>query len=206
MVGRLVAQRLGYRFLDTGVMYRAVALGALQRRVPMDDAGALDRLAYGLSIDVIAGADEERVLLDGEDVTKMLHTSAVDEASSQVARMPGVREALVVRQRAMADDEKMVMVGRDIGTVVLPQAKVKVFLRASMAERAQRRYRELQEVSQPVGYATVERELAERDRRDTQRAHSPLRPAPKAHVVETDGATVEEVVGRIITLVNESQA
>lgn len=206
VVGRLVAQRLGYRFLDTGLMYRAVAWGALRQQVSLDDAVALTRLTRGMSIEVVASAKGERVLLDGEDVTKMLHTSAVDEASSQVAGVSGIREALVVRQRAMADEGKMVMVGRDIGTVVLPQAGVKVFLQASVAERARRRHREFLEAGQYVDYATVERELAQRDRRDTQRAHSPLRPAPGAHMVETDGATVQEVLGRIMALVRGAQA
>ena len=200
VVGRLVAQRLGYRFLDTGVMYRAIALGAIRRSASTDDGDFLARLVHELFVEVVSNFARERVLLNGEDVTLLLHSSAVDEASSQIARIPRVREALVARQRAMAHEGDMVMMGRDIGTVVLPQAGLKVFLQASIAERVRRRHAELQQNGQSVDLVIVERELNERDLRDIQRSDSPLRPAREAHLIQTDGATVDEVVERIIEL------
>jgi cytidylate kinase len=206
VVGRLLAHRLGYRFLDTGVMYRAIALGAIRRSVKTDDADLLARLVRELFVDVVSNFARERVLLNGEDVTWLLHTSVVDEASSQVARIPRVREALVARQRAMAIEGDMVMMGRDIGTVVLPQAGLKVFLQASTAERVRRRHAELQQNGRPVDLAIVERELNERDLRDIQRSDSPLRPAREAHLVQTDGATVDEVVERIIDLLKGTRS
>lgn len=200
-VGRLLANELKYRFLDTGLMYRAVAWAALRRRVPTDDEQALTRLAQGLSIQVAEGPGADRVLVDGVDATGELRGPAVDEASSQVSRVLGVREALVAQQQEMARAGSIVMVGRDIGTVVLPDAPVKLFLHASEAERAQRRHRELEAQGQEISYEVVRRDMEARDRRDQERAHSPLRPAPDAHVFNTEGVPIDEVVRRIQVLV-----
>lgn len=197
MVGRLLARKLDFRFLDTGLMYRAVGWAALQRKVAMEDQQAVTDLALNLNIEVSEAHDGQRVRVDGEDVTPALRGGAVDVAASRVAEVPGVRGALVAKQRAIAQGGGIVMSGRDIGTVVLPDARVKVFLQASAPERAHRRHLDYLAAGLDSDEAAVLRELEERDRRDRQRAHSPLRPAEDAHVLSTDGVPVDEVVERI---------
>lgn len=200
-VGRLLAHELGYRFMDTGLMYRAVAWAALRRRVPMDDEEALTRLAQQLRTEVVEGPEGDRVSVDGVDATRELRGPAVDEASSQVSQVLGVRQVLVAQQQEMARAGSMVMVGRDIGTAVLPDAPVKLFLHASEAERAHRRHRELEAQGQVTSYEVVRRDIESRDRRDSERVHSPMRPAPDAHVFNTEGVSVDEVVRRVQILV-----
>lgn len=201
-VGRLLARRLGYRFLDTGVMYRAVAWEALRRGVPLTGE-ALSHLAGQLRIEVLPANGGERVLVDGEEVTGQLRRPEVERVVSLVARVPGVRRALVALQRDFARRGPVVMAGRDIGTDVLPHAPLKVFLEASPAERARRRREELRSQGQEVSLQEVMREIEERDRLDSQRACSPLRPAPDARLLSTDGLGVEEVVQRIMRWVEE---
>ena len=200
-VGRLLAHNLRYRFLDTGLMYRAVAWTALRRRVPMDDEEALTRLAQHLRTEVVEGPEGDLVSVDGVDATRDLRAPAVDEASSQVSRVLGVRKALVAQQQEKARSGSIVMVGRDIGTVVLPDAQVKLFLHASEAERAHRRHQEMEAQGQHTSYEVVRRDVEARDRRDQERVHSPLRPAPDAHVFNTEDVSVDEVVRRIQILV-----
>ena len=200
VVGRLLARRLGFRFLDTGVMYRAVTLAALEREMPLEDDAGLARLAQEIVIDVLETDTGRDVLVDGVDVTGRLRAPDVDHGASVVSQVQGVREALVRKQRAMADQGRWVVVGRDVGTVVLPDAEVKVFLEASVEERARRRYQEICAKGANVDADVVRSELEERDRRDIHRAHSPLRAAPDAHRVVTDGLTVEQVVEHIRTL------
>ena len=142
-----------------------------------------------------------RVLVDGVDVTGRLRAPDVDRGASVVSQVQGVRKALVRKQRAMADLGRWVVVGRDIGTVVLPDAEVKIFLEASVEERARRRYQELCAREESVDPDLVRSEMEERDQRDTHRAHSPLRAAPDARRVVTDGLTAEQVVEHILTLV-----
>ena len=201
VVGRLLARRLGFRFLDTGVMYRAVTLAALERAVPLEDDAGLVRLAQEIVIEVLETDTGRDVLVDGADVTGRLRAPDVDHGASVVSQVQGVREALVRKQRAMADAGRWVVVGRDIGTVVLPDAEVKVFLEASVEERTRRRYQELSVKEGSVDPDVVRSELEERDRRDTHRAHSPLRAATDARRVVTDGLTVEQVVDHILTIV-----
>ena len=201
VVGRLLARRLGFRFLDTGVMYRAVTIAALERTVPLEDGEALTRLAEEIAIEVMETDAGHQVIVDGVDVTGRLRTPEVEYGASVVSQVPGVRKALVCKQRAMVRAGRWVVVGRDIGTVVLPDAAVKLFLEASVEERARRRYAERHAKQASVAPDVVRSELEERDRRDTQRAHSPLRAAPDARRVLTDGLTVDQVVEHILTLV-----
>ena len=201
VVGRLLARRLGFRFLDTGVMYRAVTLAALERAMPLEDDAGLTRLAEEIAIEVLETDAGHQVIVDGADVTGRLRTPDVEHGASVVSQVPGVREALVRKQRAMADAGRWVVVGRDIGTVVLPDVEVKLFLEASVEERARRRYEELHAKGANVDADVVRSELEERDQRDIHRAHSPLRAAPDARRVVTDGLTVEQVVDHIITIV-----
>ena len=205
VVGRLIAQRLGFRFLDTGIMYRAVTLVALNRGVEPGDDEALAGLAESLEMRLVPGEAGDRLIVDGEDVTDFLRELKVDRGVSQVSAVSGVRSALVEQQRAIAGEGSIVMLGRDIGTVVLPKADVKVFLTASVEVRARRRYRELQENGSDISYEQVVSDLERRDRIDRERAASPLRPADDATQIDTDNLGVEEIAKRILAAVEGRQ-
>ncbi len=203
-VGRLLARRLRYHFVDTGLMYRAVTWLALQGNANLDDASALTDLARHAGIELKPAprrAGGSAVMADGQDITARLRTPRVERAVSIVSRVRGVRRALVRMQRRLARDGGVVMVGRDIGTVVLPRADVKVYLHASPEKRARRRCLELRQSGHGVSYTTVLKDIRRRDRLDSERAVSPLRQAPDARVVNTDGLTLEQVVDEILTLV-----
>ncbi len=204
-VGRLLAARLRYPFLDTGIMYRAVTLAALEHNVGLNDSPALGRLATGLRMVVDlpppGSGRGSRVSVDGRDVTPMLRTPAVEDAVSIVSRVPGVRRAMVKLQRQIARQRPMVIAGRDIGTVVLPDADLKVYLDASLEERARRRHREFAALRRDVSEAMVLEDLRRRDRIDSERELSPLKPARDAVIIQTDGLSQEEVVRRVIDLV-----
>ena len=200
-VGRRVAQRLGWRFVDTGAMYRAVTRAALEEGTDLGDVRALARLAASLEMRVISGEGGDRLLVNGQDVTEQLRDARIEREVSLVAKVPGVRSAMVGEQRAMAREGPIVMAGRDIGTVVLPEAKVKVFLKASAEERARRRFRELQEMGREPVFLRVKDDLLRRDKIDSERAESPLRPAEAAVQIDTDDVEIEEVVEKIIAMV-----
>lgn len=200
VVGLRLARRLGYRFIDTGTMYRAVTWLALERGVPLEDEEALSRIAASVSIafgDVPDGDAPPKVYVEGRDLSAEIRTPAVDRAVSQVSKVSGVRNALVKLQRAMARRRGVVMVGRDIGTVVLPRAELKVFLLASAEERAGRRHLELIQRGVSIAYEDVLSDLKRRDRLDTERAISPLVPAADARLIDTDNQGIDEVVERI---------
>ena len=197
-VARALARRLGFRYVDTGAMYRSVAWAATRRGAPLVDEAAVSALARTLEIEFLPGLEGQRVLVDGEDVTDAIRRPEMSEASSVVSAYPAVREAMVALQRRMGEAADVVMEGRDIGTVVFPNAQVKVYLDASLDERARRRFRELRERGEPVTYDDVRRSLEERDHRDSTRAHSPLRIAPGAMMVNSTGRDVAEVVEEIV--------
>ena len=207
-VGRMIAARLGYPFLDTGAIYRAMTRTALHRGVDLSDEDALSDLAASLSLDVgppTPGSIEPcTILVDGEDVTIYLRQPEVEAAVSLVSRVAGVREALVKVQRELAGRNAVVMAGRDIGTVVLPRADLKVYLDASVEERARRRYAELSALGMDLNEEEVLHDLSRRDRIDSERSVSPLRPAEGAIVIDTDGLTLEEVVQRLAELIEGS--
>jgi cytidylate kinase len=184
-VARAVAAALGFTYLDTGAMYRSVALASLRRGVAAAELAPHLRISVG-----------ERVLLDGEDVTDAIRTAEVSERASEVASEPAVRRALVAQQQRIMAEGDWVADGRDIGTVVAPNAKLKVFLTADPAERARRRAAEL-----GVDAAAVLAEQTIRDERDRNRSESPLRPAEGAFELDTTGLTLEEVVERVVALV-----
>jgi cytidylate kinase len=185
-VARAVAQRLGFTYLDSGAMYRAVALAALRRGVPAAEVAAL------VSIDL---EQDGAVMLDGEEVTSLIRTPEVSQAASRAAADPAVRVALVDQQRHLLAGGDWVAEGRDIGTVVWPQAEVKVFLTASPRERAQRRAAQL-----GVDVELVLADQAVRDERDETRAASPLRAAPDAVTLDTTGLSLDQVVDRVASL------
>ena len=202
-VGRTVAERLGWPFLDTGAMYRAVTRSALRSGVDVEDEAALAGLAAGMSMRLEADDDGVyRLWADGEDVTDDLRTPEIDRNVSAVSKVPAVRRTLVEQQRAIAADAPVVMAGRDIGTVVLWDAPVKVFLTASVEERARRRT-----LQDPA--ADLERtrsDLERRDAIDSGREDSPLRPAEDAVVIDTDGLDVAEIARRVVELARSAQS
>ena len=200
-VGTLLARRLGYRFLDTGTMYRAVTLAAVERGIDLRDEIALSALAPALEMRVVLRKSGDRLLVDATDVTDYLRDPEIDHGVSLVARVSDVRTAMVRQQQAIARDGPIVMVGRDIGTVVLPAARVKVFLSASVEVRAQRRYKELHDLGQPPDYRRLVDDITRRDKIDSERSDSPMKPADDALVIETDDLGVEEVTDRIMSLV-----
>ncbi len=202
-MGSRVAERLGYRFLDTGSMYRAITCLALDRGIDLDDEDALAELVEGASVDVQPGPPEPaRVLVNGNDVTQRLPSAEVGEAVSLVSRVPAVRDAMVSLQRKIGRQADTVMAGRDIGTVVVPDAPLKVYLEASPEERVRRRHEELLPKRPGVTLEEVRRELALRDTIDSGRAHSPLRPAEDAVIIDTDHLSLDQVVERILELVS----
>ena len=200
-VGSRVARELGYRFVDTGAMYRAATVAALQQGVDLNDEEALGALAERVALRVEADPPgPDRVFVDGVDVTDRLRTAEVGEAVSLVSRVPRVRRAMVKLQRELATEGGIVMAGRDIGTVVLPDAPLKVYLDASPRERVRRRHEELLAAGQDAPEEAVREELDLRDAIDSQRAASPLRPADDAVHIDTDHLSLEEVVARILEL------
>jgi len=202
-VARLVAQQLGYLYIDSGAMYRAVALRALRAGISAGDTGALGRLADAMQIEFRPGIGTVRVCVDGEDVSHDIRTPEVTTLSSQVSVVPAVRQAMVRRQQQMGAKGGVVMEGRDIGTVVFPRAEVKVFLEASLDERAVRRVTELRTKGFDVCFHEVRDGIHDRDGRDARRDVSPMRPAPDAVHIVTDELAIEEVVQRILDLCAE---
>lgn len=194
-VGRALARRLGYAFVDTGVYYRAATIAALDTATPLDDEAALTRLAEGLEVRL--GNESESVWLGDNDVTSRLRAPEVDAAVSAVAKVGGVRRAMVAQQRATAKGGDVVMVGRDIGTHVLPDA-AKVYLDASPEERTRRRVRELEKAGEARSEADVLGNLQLRDAVDSGREDSPLQVAEDALHFVTDGLEVPEVVERVL--------
>ena len=198
VIGREVALRLGIRFLDTGVMYRAVTWASIREGIDPGREQELTSLAARSDIRLTSVCEEDRLLLDGDDITDRLRLTEVDAAVSAVSAVSGVRSALVARQRAIASDGPIVMCGRDIGTVVLPDACLKVFLTATVEVRARRR---AAEKAENTDYVKIMNELARRDRIDSEREDSPLHPAEDAITIPTDSMTIEEVVQAIISKV-----
>lgn len=208
-VGRRLAERLGWTFFDTGVLYRALALLALERGVPVDDGPALAALARTMAVRVtrasVADGRDADVLLDGRDVTWAIRAPAVDAVVSRVAAAPEVRAALVEPQRRAARNGPAVVVGRDIGTVIFPDAALKVYLDASLAERARRRAADLRARGLPASEAEVLRDLTRRDQLDSERACAPLALPADGVVISTDGLSIDEVVDRVLALWRERE-
>ena len=192
---RALARRLGYACVDTGAMYRAVGLLAREQGVALDDEAALAKLVEDLRFGFVDGG--ERLVVNGRDLSAAIRRGDAGELASRVSVRPAVRRQLVALQRGFAAYGGLVMEGRDIGTVVFPDAAVKVFLTAQPAERARRRACELRNRGETVDEAVLARDLAERDRRDRMRSDSPLRPAPDALVLDTTILTLEAVVDRM---------
>jgi cytidylate kinase len=193
-IARRVAAQLGYTYIDTGAMYRSVALWALREKMPVTDAHRMEQLAEAADIRLIT--ETSRVLLNGEDVSEAIREARVSDTASQVATIAGVRRALVAKQRAIAGFANVVMEGRDIGTVVFPDATLKIFLDADQGERVRRRVDQLGAVEE-----AVREQIADRDRRDIQRAEAPLTQAPDAVYLDSTSLSIDEVAEAILKLI-----
>ena len=200
-IAERVAQALGFHYLDSGALYRIATLNALKKGVPLDDAAALTAAAEQLAPRFECG----RILLDGEDVTTAIRSEEVSAATSRVAVVPGVRAALFALQKNAARLPGLVADGRDMGTVVFPEAPLKVFMTASARVRAERRYRQLIGRGETADLEALTRDLEERDRRDSQRATAPLRPAEDAKVLDTSEMGIEEVVKKVLLWWDEAR-
>ena len=203
-IGKLLADYLNYLFVDTGVMYRAVTLVALERGININDQTQITQLAEKMEITLQPPSVEDGrdcdVLIDGEDVTWEIRNPEVDQHVSIVAAYPGVRKILSEKQRQIGLLGNVVMMGRDIGTVILPHADLKIYLDASVEERAKRRYIERKSRGEDVDYDQILSVVRERDGIDSTREVAPLKPASDAYVIDTDGSTPEEVFRKILEL------
>jgi cytidylate kinase len=196
---RLLAQRLGWQLLDSGAIYRVLALAAMHHQIVCDDEEALQPLAAHL--DVQFSSDEQgniRITLEGENVSHTIRTQEVADLASKIASLPRVREALLRRQRAFAEEPGLVADGRDMGTVVFPQAAVKIYLTATPEERARRRYLELKEKGFDVNIGDLLSEIQARDERDMNRATAPLKPAADAYMLDSTNKTIEQVLEEVL--------
>jgi cytidylate kinase len=203
-VSRSVAKALGWSLLDSGALYRLVALAGRRASLSLDDGPALGRLAgrFDIRFDSNESGDEV-VWLDGQDVTRAIRTEEAGSDASKVAALPVVRAALLDRQRRFAVPPGLVADGRDMGTVVFPHARPKIFLTASPAERALRRYKQLKEKGVAANLAALSLEIAERDRRDSTRTASPLVASADATMLDTTGMSVDGVIGRVLEIARD---
>ncbi|MCL1037941.1 (d)CMP kinase [Shewanella corallii] len=199
-ISQLLAQRLGWQLLDSGAIYRVLALAAIHHNVELDNEEAITLLAAHLDVQfmTVAGVEGVKVVLEGEDVSSAIRTQDCSNAASKIAAFPRVREALLRRQRAFKSAPGLVADGRDMGTVVFPDAPVKLFLTASAEERAQRRYNQLQDKGFDVNIDRLLAEIKERDDRDMNRAVAPLVPAEDAKVIDTTGIGIEAVLDIVL--------
>lgn len=204
-LGLKLAAALNYLFFDTGVMYRAITWAVLQRGTPLDDPEALSRLAEAVEIDVLPASEADGrssdVLLDGEDVTWEIRSPEVDANVSAVSATPGVRRALLEKQRRIGMRGRVVMVGRDIGTVVIPEAGLKLYLDASVEERARRRFMEQVQRGESAEYAQILEAMTERDRYDSSRPIAPLRAADDAIILKSDDLGAEDVLAQVLEII-----
>jgi len=200
-VAKKVAERLGISYLDSGAMYRVVAYKALEDGIPLTDEGQVVTAAQNINIEFDYA--QKTVYCDGEDVTQKIRSPEVSRAVAIVATYQGVREHLVKLQRQQAEKVSLVMDGRDIGTHVLPEAQVKIYLTASAEERAKRRYLENINNMKNTSLEQVKQDIQNRDRIDLEREHSPLKPAADAYIIDTTALTVDQVVDKIVKIAGE---
>jgi len=193
-ISQLLAQNLGYHFLDSGALYRLTALAADHHNVDMDNEAALEVLAGHLDVQFDTAGTKTKIILEGEDVTDAIRVEKVSMNASRVAAYPRVREALLARQRAFQEAPGLVADGRDMGTTVFPDAKVKIFLTASAEERADRRYKQLIEKGESVSLRALLEDIQARDDRDMNRSTSPLKPADDALVLDSTSMSIREVL------------
>lgn len=201
-ISRLLANELGWHFLDSGALYRLVALAAHRHSIPFEDEAGLQTLAAHLDVQFISDEAglETRILLEGEEVSNSVRSEECGNDASKVAVIQCVRDALLARQRAFRQPPGLVADGRDMGTVIFPNARLKIFLDASLEERTARRYKQLREKGIDASIASLFDELAERDRRDRSRAVSPLKPAADAVTIDSSTLGIQEVLSQVLAL------
>jgi len=200
---RSVAASLGWTLLDSGALYRLVGLDAANKGVDLDDESALSQLARELDIEFLPGDDDVQVLLGGHEVTGEIRTEAAGLAASRVAAMAAVRSALIDRQRDFCRGPGLVADGRDMGSVVFPAAALKIFLTASVEERARRRYKQLKDKGIDVSLSALSKDMADRDRQDTERSVAPLKACDDARILDTTTMSIEEVVSKVLEWAKE---
>jgi cytidylate kinase len=200
-VARFLAKRLGYVYIDTGAMYRSVALRVKEKGISPEDELALNQLASSLHITFITEGEQTRVCCDGEDITSAIRSPEISRLASYISKQKGVREALVQMQREMGKEGGVILEGRDIGTVVFPDADVKFYLDAKSDERVRRRYNEMVERGVKVDFKETQEELIQRDHNDMHRIHSPLKKANDALFIDSTHRSVEEVVEEMVHMV-----
>ena len=204
-IARAAAKALGFIYVDTGALYRSIGLNAIRNNVDLSDSNAIENSLEGMKAELAFDAQGAQiVLLNGEDVSSFIRTPEVSMSASKVSAVPAVRAFLLDLQRNMAKTQSVIMDGRDIGTVVLPDAEVKIFLTASPEIRAKRRYDELIEKGQEVKYEDVLADVIERDYNDSHREIAPLKPAEDSKLADTSGLTLEESIELIINLIKEN--
>lgn len=204
-IARRVAEKLGYVYVDTGAMYRAMALFFLNKEIDVSDARAIEKACDDIEISIVYEDGQQKVLLNGEDVTGRIRDEKVGNTASVTSTYGCVREKLVALQRQLASRADVIMDGRDIGTCVLPEAQVKVYLTASVEVRAKRRYQELEKKGEACRLEEIEQDIRERDERDMHRKISPLRQAEDAILVDSSDMTIDQVVERIVALCEEER-
>ena len=202
-ISRLVARQLGWHLLDSGALYRLVALQAARAGVALDVESAVAELAAHLDARFESAGDQVRVLLNGVDVTEAIRSEAAGEGASLVAVLPGVRHALIQRQRDFRRPPGLVADGRDMGGVIFPDAELKVFLTASVEERARRRHKQLKDKGIDVSLSALSRDMVERDRRDSERSIAPLKPSDDARILDTTGMDIPDVVAVVLRWASE---
>ncbi len=200
---RCVAASLGWTLLDSGALYRLVGLDAVRKGVDLDDDLALAAIARDLDVEFLPGNNDLQILLGGHDVTLNIRTESAGLAASQVAAKPAVRVALIDRQRAFRHLPGLVADGRDMGSVVFPSAALKIFLTASVEERARRRYKQLKDKGIDVSLSALSKDMADRDRQDTERSVAPLKACDDARILDTTAMSIEEVVFKVLEWAKE---
>jgi len=206
-VGKMVADRLGYKFLDTGLMYRVATWIAIEAQANLGEQASIISVVESSSIDVgVNSKGLSTISVGGVDLTERLHTFEIDSVVSTVSAIPRIREIMVAEQKKLAGNGGIVMVGRDIGTVVVPDSPIKIFLTASAATRATRRFEEFGSSGEQFEFNEILESIEQRDKVDSSRSDSPLRPADDADVIETDDMNLEEVVARVMDLVVEKMS
>jgi cytidylate kinase len=198
---KIIANELGYLYIDTGAMYRALTLAVLDHKINVADKQAIIDLAKKIHIELREGEDGLNTFLDGKDVSREIRLPIISEIISRISAYAEVREIMVHKQRQLAQSGGIVMDGRDIGTIVLPEAEVKIFMQASIAERARRRYRELKKKGMNVQLLQIKEEIRQRDYIDSSRETSPLTAASDAHIVDTTGLSIKKQVEKIMEII-----
>ncbi len=203
-IAKSVAKKLGWIYVDTGAMYRAIGLAALRKGIVIkEEIAEIEQLLPEIKLELVYSEGSQRILLNGEDVSEAIRTPEVSVAASDVSAIPAVRKTMLVQQRNIAESQNVVMDGRDIGTVVLPDAEMKLFLTASARARAERRCKELLEKGQQVEFAQVLQEIEYRDKQDSERTVAPLKQAEDAILVDTTELTLEQSIDTVLSLISE---